>query len=142
MEYFRSSTRGSKSLKPFNVKGRVFSGDGKGARFIKLPWVREQIIEKLGFIPYPGTLNIKISEDIGELKESLKRTKEIEISPAKGFCRGRCFKACFMDNIKCAIIIPEVENYPEDVIEVIASINLREKFQLKDGDMTEVKILS
>lgn len=129
-------------MKPSSVKGRVFSGDGKGARFIKLPWVRRQIIEKLGFIPYPGTLNIKTSEHVSELKEFLKRTYTIEISPAKGFCRGRCFKACFMDNIECAIIIPEVENYPEDVIEVIASINLREKFQLKDGDMIEIKILS
>jgi riboflavin kinase len=46
-----------------------------------------------------------------------------------------------MQDLKCAIIVPEVENYPENVIEVIAPVNLREKFKLKDGDMVEVRIM-
>ena len=123
------------------VKGKVFSGSGEGTKFIELPWVRKQIVEKLGFVPHPGTVNIKLTEGIGELKKMLKKAKAIEISPAKGFCRGRCFNAYFMDNLKCAIVIPEVESYPEDIIEVIAPISLREKFKLKNGDMVEVKIM-
>ncbi len=122
------------------VKGKVFSGSGEGAKFIQLPWAKKQIAEKLGFFPYPGTLNIKTTEDIHELEKLLKKEKTIEILPAKGFCRGRCFNACFMDTLKCAIVIPEVENYPEDVLEVIAPINLREKFKLKDGDIVDVQI--
>jgi riboflavin kinase len=122
------------------VKGKVFSGSGEGAKFIQLPWVKTQIAEKLGFIPYPGTLNIKTTEDVHELEKLLKKEKTIEISPIEGFCRGRCFNACFMDTLKCAIVIPEVENYPEDVLEVIAPINLREKFNLKDGDIVDVQI--
>jgi len=123
------------------IKGKVFSGSGDGARFIRLPWVRKQIAEKLGFIPYTGTLNIKLTAESITIKKSLKNARAIEISPAKGFCRGRCFPAYFMQNLKCAIIIPEVENYPEDVIEVVAPVNLREKFKLKDGDMVKVKII-
>jgi len=127
-------------LKTVHVKGKVFSGGGEGARFIELPWVRKQIAEKLGFLPYYGTLNVKLTEDNVNLKRLLKKAKAIEISPAKGFRRGRCFKAYFMDNMECAIVIPEIENYPEGVVEVIAPTNLREKFQLKDGDLVGVKI--
>jgi riboflavin kinase len=123
-----------------HVRGKVFSGSGEGARFIEIPWVRRQITEKLGFIPYPGTLDIKLAEGIVRFK-LLKKAKTIEILPARGFCRGRCFNACFMDTLKCAVIIPEVENYPEDVLEVIASINLREKFKLKDDDIVDVQIM-
>lgn len=128
-------------MKTLQVKGKVFSGSGEGAKFIQLPWVRTQIAEKLGFIPYPGTLNIKTTEGSRELKKLLKKEKTIEISPIEGFCRGRCFKAILMNNLKCAIIVPEIPNYTENTIEVIARVNLREKFKLKDGDVIEVKIV-
>lgn len=131
----------TKPLKTLRIKGKVFSGKGEGAEFIKLPWVRKQITEKLGFMPYSGTLNIKLTADSVRLKKSLKKAESIEISPATGFYRGRCFKAYLMDNLECAIVVPEVENYPEDIMEIIASISLREKLQLEDGDVVEVKIL-
>ena len=127
--------------KTLTIKGKVFSGNGEGAEFIKLPWVSKQIAEKLGFIPYTGTLNIKLTAQSIIIKNSLMNARAIEISPIKGFCRGRCFRACFIQDLNCAIIIPEVENYPEDAIEVVASVNLREKFKLKDDDMVEVRIM-
>jgi riboflavin kinase len=126
-------------LKTLRVEGKVFSGSGEGTKFIGIPWVRKQITEKLGFIPYLGTLNIKLTEGIVNFK-LLKNVKAIEILPAEGFCRGRCFNAYFMGALKCAIVVPEVENYPEDILEVIAPINLREKFRLKDGDLVDVEI--
>lgn len=129
------------SSRKLRVKGKVFSGSGEGTKFIKLPWVKKQINEKLGFVPYSGTLNIKLSDGNISLKKLLTKTKAIEISPAKGFCRGRCFLGYFMDNLKCAIVIPEIGNYPEGTIEVIAPINLREKFRLKDGDVVKINIM-
>jgi riboflavin kinase len=123
-------------------RGKIFSGSGEGAKFVSLPWVKAQIIEKLGFTPYNGTLNIKLDEKSLTLKRSLlNKAKPIPILPQKGFCRGTCFKAIFMDRLECAIVIPKVDNYPEDIIEIIAPLNLREKFQLKDGDIAKVKIL-
>jgi riboflavin kinase len=122
------------------VKGKIISGKGEGAKFIKLPWVTRQLTEKLGFIPYSGTLNIKLSEESLVLKKFLK-SKGTEILPATGFCRGSFFEAYLKDNLKCAVVVPEVANYPEDVIEIIAPVNLRKKLQLKDGDDVEIKIL-
>jgi riboflavin kinase len=127
--------------KTLTLKGKVFSGSGEGTEFIRLPWVKKQIAEKLGFIPYTGTLNVKLTAESVLIKKSLENARAIEILPLKGFCRGRCFPAYFMQGLKCAIIIPEIENYPEDIIEVVAPVNLREKFKLKDGDMVEVRIM-
>jgi len=119
----------------------VFSGKGEGGKFIELPWVKKQITEKLGFTPHIGTLNLKITEEKFKYRTLLEKAEATEISPAKGFSRGRCFKACLMDKLKCAVVIPEIPNYPRDIIEVIAPTNLREKLQLRDGDSVEVKVL-
>lgn len=119
----------------------VFSGKGEGAEFIKLPWVEKQITEKLGFTPHPGTLNIKLARESLKLRTLLEKAEAIEISPAAGFHRGRCFKAYLMNNLKCAVVIPEIPNYLKNTIELVAPISLREKLQLRDGDYVEVKIL-
>lgn len=127
------------SLKTSHIKGKVISGSGKGAKFTELPWVKEQIAQEAGFTPHPGTLNVKVAEP-NILKRLLENAKWIEILPVNGFCRGKIIKAYFMDNLECAIIVPEVENYPEDIIELVAPINLRKKFRLRDSDIVEVKI--
>ncbi|MGB9854184.1 MAG: DUF120 domain-containing protein [Candidatus Bathyarchaeales archaeon] len=123
---------------PICLKGKVFSGTGEGAKFTELPWVKRQMEEKLGFVPYLGTLNIKLLKGDVKLKNLLKRAKSIEILPVKGYCLGKCFRAHLVNGLECAIVLPEVRDYPEDVIEVIAPVNLREKLQLKDGDTIEV----
>jgi riboflavin kinase len=123
-----------------NLRGKVVSGSGEGAKFTELPWVKKQTTEKLGYIPCPGTLNIKLTE-ANFFKDLFKKIKWIEISPVNDFCRGRLIQARFIDDLECAIIIPEVENYPEDIVELVAPVNLREKFKLENGDKVEVKIM-
>ena len=128
-------------MKTLRIKGMVFSGKGEGTKFIKLPWVRRQITEKLDFTPHPGTLNIKLPRENLKFKTVLEMAEAIEISPDAGFHGGRCFKAYLMNNLRCAVVIPETSDYPRDVIELIAPVNLREKLRLRDGDYVEVKIL-
>jgi riboflavin kinase len=144
MTFLKSQNRqtgSSASLRVICLKGTIVSGKREGAKFIRLPWVRKQIVDKLGFIPYSGTLNVKIvKDDASKLKEFLKKAKITEISPAEGFCRGRCFKACLMEKVECAVVIPQVPDYPEDTIEIISPANLRKKLHLKDGDTIDVKM--
>jgi len=127
-------------LKTLLLEGEVFSGKGEGAEFIKLPWVRKQIKEKLGFTPYLGTLNIRLTERSVILKNLLKNAQGIEITPAEGFHRGVCFKAYLM-GLECAVVIPEVQDYPENTLEVVAPTKLREHLKLKDGSIIEIKVL-
>ena len=108
---------------------------------MKLPWVKKQIEEKLGFVPYPGTLDVRITEESVELKKTLAEECRVNILPAAGFHRGKCYKASFKTELTCALIIPEVAGYPENVIEIIGPKNLREKFHLSDGEAVEVKVI-
>jgi len=126
-------------LKTLRLKGRIFSGKGKGAEFVNLSWAKKQIEERLGFASYPGTLNIRLDEKNTKMKEALMNAAGAEIMPAPGYCRGRIFEASIM-KVKCAVVIPEVLGYPEDVVEVISRANLREKLHLEDSSWVEVKV--
>ncbi len=113
-------------------KGTVFSGRGEGRKFIALPWVKRQIEQKLGFTPYAGTLNIRLTKESALQKGMLEKAEKFEISPEKGFCTGFLIKACLGDLI-CGIVLPQVPSYPQDVLEVVAAWNLRERLKLGDG---------
>lgn len=102
-----------------------------------LPWVKKQIEEKLGFIPYSGTLDVCLTEDSAKLKKALAEDGA-DILPEAGFCCGKCYKAIFK-GLKCGIVIPEAQGYPEDKLEIIAPWNLRSKLCLLDGEDVEVK---
>jgi len=126
-------------LKRIELSGAIFSSRGDGKKFLELPWVKRQITEKLGFTPYPGTLNVKLSEESVKRKKLLEKVRSIKIHPADGYCSGTLFKA-FIGKLECAIVIPEVASYPKDIIEIIAAVNLREQLQLKDGGKVTVTV--
>jgi len=119
-------------LKRIKLKGTVFSGGGEGKKFIELPWVKRQITEKLGFTPYPGTLNVKLTEKSAKQRKLIEKTPSTKIIPAEGYCNGLLFKA-LIDIVECAMVLPEVTGYPKDLLEVIAFVNLRKALQLEDG---------
>ena len=63
----------------------------------------------------------------------------MKICPAGGYCRGALFKA-FIEALECAVVVPEVEGYPKELLEIIAPLNLRETLQLKDGGEVTVTV--
>ena len=107
---------------------------------MRLSWVKKQIEEKLGFVPYPGTLDVRITTESVKLKEALAEGG-VDILPAAGFQRGKCYRASFKTELICALVVPEIAGYPENVIEIIGPENLRKKFHLSDGDTVEVKVM-
>jgi riboflavin kinase len=121
------------------VKGEIFSGRGEGAKFMELAWVKKQMEEKLGFTLFPGTLNVKLTTNSVKMGKLLKKRAGVEILPASGYCRGRLFKAK-LNGVECAVIVPEVVGYPENIVEVVAPVNLREKLCLLDGSPVEVEV--
>lgn len=123
------------------VKGHVFSGEGKGKFFVTIPWAMKQFIEKLGFKPYPGTLNIRLLPEHRAILKNLVNHRGIEIVPEKGFYAGKCFKTVIAGRIKGAIVIPQVPSYPNDILEVIAPVNLRKTLDLRNNDEVDITIL-
>ena len=119
--------------------GRVFSGKGEGKEFITLPWVERQIQEKLGFTPYPGTLNIHLKSKSIKAKKQLEGVESFSVCPEKGYCTGRLMKAT-IEGAECALILPQVPSYPKNVLEIIAKECLREKLKIKDDSEVTVTL--
>jgi riboflavin kinase, archaea type len=122
-----------------SLKGKVYTGKGEGKKFVTLPWVEQQIREKLGFIPYSGTLNIRLNRDGLANKKMLTKATRLEMTPEKGYCKGVLIKAK-ITGLDCAIIIPLVEGYPTDLVEIISPVFLRQRLQLADGSETAVMV--
>jgi len=135
--------------KPMEIilEGRVFSGLGEGFYYISLPQYFEQIKERVGFTPYPGTLNIQLlSKDSIENRMLLEKIADI---PIDGFTNGqrtyggaKCIRALFNGEQEAALIFVERTHYGKDVVEVIAPVYLRGKYNLRDGDKVFLKITS
>ena len=121
------------------LKGTVYSGGGEGRKFIDLPWVKRQIQEKLGFTPYSGTLNIHLNKESAKQKALLEKAERLKIYPDMGYCTGILIKA-HVESLACAIIVPQVPNYPSDVLELVAVWCLRARLKLCDDDEVTVTV--
>jgi riboflavin kinase len=126
-------------LNTVTFEGKVFTGEGNGKKYLALPWVQRQVKEKLGFKPFLGTLNLKLSRESSLRRKLLEKNESPTICPAEGYCVGVLLKAT-VDAMECAVIIPKVKNYPENVLEIIAPVNLREKLKVKDDDEVAVTV--
>jgi len=105
--------------------------------------VQRQIIEKLGFTPFPGTLNLRLTQESAQARKQLgEMEKAIIIVPVKGFCCGLCYKARIMGKIDGAVILPQLPDYPEDLLEIIAPVYLRTALGLREGDEVRLTVYS
>jgi riboflavin kinase len=129
----------------FVIKGKVFSGLGEGRYYVSLEGYKRQFEEKLGFTPYPGTLNLKIPKEQMFFRAKLDEMDGIKIEGFKTkertFGDVKAFR-CRVDGIEGAIVIPQRTHYPKDVIEIIAPVKLRDVLGLKDGDWIEVEVIT
>jgi len=124
------------------LTGKLITGLGEGQYYISLEGYRTQFIEKLGFAPYPGTLNIKLDAPSIDIRKGISAYLKISgfTKDNRTFGRGSCFNITIMD-IKGAVIVPERTHYPEDIIEIIAPVNLRKYLNLVDGSAVEVEVI-
>lgn len=129
----------------FEIKGEVFTGLGEGAYYVSLRGYRRQFLKKIGFDPYPGTLNIRLNSPADRrLRRDLERYPNIRI---EGFEDGyrtygwaKCYPAKIDDAVDGMVILLERTHYDDSVLEVIAPVNIREKLSLRDGGTVSVKV--
>jgi riboflavin kinase len=117
------------------ITGVVFSDLGRAAAFMAVDRVQASLSDKLGFAPYPGTLNLRLeTESMIAAWRQIQRSSGIEIgAPDATFCRARCFLVEIEGKHQGAVILPEVENYPVDKIEVVAPVRLKDALKVSDG---------
>lgn len=128
------------------LEGVLFTGLGEGAYYVSKEGYRKQFIEKLGFDPYPGTLNIKLTTDY-----DIKTRSELEGYPAvemegfqnesRSFGSVKCYPAIINNKVKGAILTAMRTHYDASVIEIVAPVFLRGQLKLKDGQKVKVEVL-
>jgi riboflavin kinase len=118
----------------------VSTGQGRGEFFIKLPWVIRQLKELTGVIPYIGTLNLRLTSECIEHRVLLTRQNGILIKPECNYLPGYLYTAMIFDT-KCFVVLPDVPNYPKDLLEIIATEKLRDILNVKDDDILPVTVM-
>jgi len=109
---------------------------GKGSIFVKI--YSKKIRDTAGFNAFPGTLNVLISDREREMVRKLKGRK-IEGFTLNGREYGYVgILKCMINEIDCAIVIPEKSTHPQNTIEVIAPVDLRKELGLKENSLVDV----
>ena len=122
------------------LEGTIVSGLGKGAVFIAIDYYKSQIREKLGFAPYHGTLNLSTNKNnMDVLKKSAHIRIESFKKDGKNYGGADCYKIK-IKGIDAAIIVPDLTEH-EDIIEIIAPVNLKSALKIKDGDKIKVELI-
>ena len=128
-----------------DLKGTLVSGMGEGAYYMGLKGYTKQFQSKIGYIPFPGTLNVRLDQKIHQ--ESIKQFETLNGIKIKSFSDGKrtygwvkCFSAKLNNSINCQLIILERTHHDDSVIELISKVCLRKNAKLKDGSKVSIKI--
>jgi riboflavin kinase len=125
------------------VTGVVTSGLGEGRYYLSQPGYIVQFQERLGYTPFPGTLNVRVAP-----KELLRidvvrhwRGTRIDGFQASGrtFGGATCY-AARLNGRSSQLIRPDRTHY-QDVVEFIAPESLREALGLRDEDPVTMELM-
>ena len=126
------------------ITGALATGLGEATGFTSLDWAREAFRDRLGIDPYPGTVNVIVTSD--EQRAAWRLVKSwpgvVLPPPRPDWCNSRCYHARINNRIEAAIVLPEIDSYPEDQIELIAAVGVRTSLNLKDGDTVVIDVRS
>ena len=143
--YFRLKDVFEQPINYIFLEGELFSGLGEGSYYIGQEGYRKQLEQKLGFDPYPGTLNIRLKPGYENERNTLNSLPLISIKGFKtekrSFGPAKCAKAKMNDEIQVSIILAMRSHYGSDVVEIVSKENLRKKLKLKDGDIIKLRIM-
>jgi CTP-dependent riboflavin kinase len=129
------------------IRGELATGVGEASGFTQLDWARAAFIDRLGIDPFPGTINL-IVKNPGDRAawERVREGEAIVISPPRtDWCDARCFAAridCVgSEPIAAAIVLPDIESYASEQIELIATVYIRDTLKVDDGDLITIHVV-
>src|ERR671931_46770 len=128
------SLRASLESAPGTIEfeGNVVSGMGEGAYYMSLEGYRKQFKEKLGYEPYPGTLNVRLTDQIFmNARHEIGKYPSIFIDGFSDSTRTygwvKCYRATINDGAleNAAVLVLERTHYDDSMLEVIAPISIK-----------------
>ena len=130
-----------------NLTGSVTSGMGEGRHYITLSGYMEQFRAKLGYEPFPGTLNIDLTEDSVRARARLGTIDPITIDgwedDERTYGPAYCYPATLVGGERyepAHVITPERTHHGDDHLEIIAPDRLRDALALEDGSEVTVRV--
>jgi len=127
------------------LKGILVSGMGEGAFYMSLKGYTKQFKTKINYIPFPGTLNVKLTKR--EHVEAAQQFRTLNGVFIKSFSDDKrtygwvkCFKAKLNNSIDCHLILLERTHHDYSIVELISKVNIRKNGKLRDGSKLTVKI--
>jgi riboflavin kinase len=118
---------------------------GEGKYYMSLKGYTKQFQAKIGYVPFPGTLNVKL--DKKEQIESLRQLTNLEGTIIDGFSDGKrtygwvkCFSCRINGKVDAQLILLERTHHDLSTIEIISKAEIRKKLALKNGANLSIKI--
>ena len=128
------------------LKGEIISGMGEGAYYMSLKGYTKQFKSKIGYVPFPGTLNVKLYQK--EYLEAIQQVDDLDGQKINSFSDGKrtygwvkCFTAKLNRTINCQLIRLERTHYDNSIIELISKNNICKAANLKLGSKVSIKII-
>jgi len=131
------------------LEGTVTGGMGEGRHYISLPGYMEQFVDRLGYEPFAGTLNVDLTEASVRRRSAMASLDPVSIEGWEDEERTYGPAFCYPATVEtekgerydeCHIIAPERTHHDEDQIELIAPVKLREELGLDDDDHLTISI--
>ncbi|SDE89375.1 DUF120 domain-containing protein [Halorientalis regularis] len=130
------------------LQGFVTSGMGEGRHYISLPGYMEQFIEKLGYEPFAGTLNVDLTDESVRARAGMASLEPVTIEGWEDDERTYGPAFCYPASVEVGdsiyepahVIAPERTHHDEDQLEVIAPEKLREAIGLEDDDKVTINV--
>ena len=123
------------------IQGIVVNGSGEASGFTQLQWVQDEMKKRLGFVPYPGTFNLRPGSTADQIAfMRLKACPGIHLEAKSGFCAARCYPVVVEGRAPGAVVVPEVSDYPEDKLEVVAPVSLRDLLKVREGSRVTLTV--
>ena len=128
------------------LKGEIISGMGEGAYYMSLKGYTKQFKSKIGYVPFPGTLNVKLYQK--EYLEAIQQIDDLDGQKINSFSDGKrtygwvkCFTAKLNRTINCQLIRLERTHYDNSIIELISKNSICNTANLKLGSKVSIKII-
>ena len=124
------------------IQGRLVRGLGKAADFTQIDWVRRQLIEYAGIDPHPGTVNLALGDNANRSRWRNWRDLpgHVMVPADAAFCSARCYPARIAGCIPAAVVLPEIAAYPEDKLELVAALPVRQHLSLDESALLTVEL--
>ncbi|MFC4540334.1 DUF120 domain-containing protein [Halosolutus amylolyticus] len=137
------------SKSPLIFKGTVTDGLNEARHYISLDGYKEQFKNRLGYEPYPGTLNVTLSRrDVPE-RSVLEVKSGIDIDSWSDDERTYGAATCYAARVEADsedvfepahVLVPDRTHHGEDAIEIIGPVSFRDELELTNGDHITIHV--